>query len=76
LRAGAVGIAPGQVLSLENAKGKVLASATSAETIAVVPVDGTVCVREPGTYRLVVKPAGAGGEARTLSVQVWQASRE
>lgn len=76
LRAGAVGIAPGQVLSLESAKGKVLASATSAETIVVVPVDGTVCVREPGTYRLVVKPAGTSGEARTLSVQVWQASRE
>ena len=76
LRAGAVGIAPGQVISLESAKGKVLAAVTSVEAIAVVPVDGTVCVREPGTYRLDVKPAATSTEARTLSVQVWQASRE
>ena len=51
-------------------------SSPSMETIAVVPVDGTVCVREPGVYRLVVKPAPANSEARTLSVQVWQASRD
>ncbi len=76
LRAGVVGIAPGQVVSLENARGKVIAAAVSTETIAVVPVDGTVCVREAGTYRLVVAAAGAGAEARTLTVQVWHASRD
>jgi hypothetical protein len=76
LRAGAIGVVPGQVMSIENMHGKELATATSAETIAVVPVDGTVCVRESGLYRLIIKPAPAGGEARTLSVQVWQASRD
>jgi hypothetical protein len=76
LRAGAVGVLPGQVLSLESAQGKLLAAATSTETIAVVPVDGTVCVREAGVYRLVVKPPPASTEARTLTVQVWQASRD
>ncbi|HMJ52188.1 MAG TPA: hypothetical protein VK540_08935 [Polyangiaceae bacterium] len=75
LRAGAVGVAAGQAISLETAQGKVLAAATSTDTIAVVPVDGTVCVREAGVYRLVVKPS-AGSEARTLTVQVWQASRD
>jgi len=75
LRAGAVGVSFGQILSLESAPGKVLAAAAATETIAVVPVDGTVCVREPGVYRLVVK-AAPSAEARTLSVQVWQASRD
>jgi hypothetical protein len=76
LRAGAVGVAPGQVLSLESARGTVLAASMATETTAVVPVDGTVCVREAGTYRLIVKPLPAGAEARTLSVQVWQAARD
>jgi hypothetical protein len=76
LRAGAVGIAPGQVLSLESMRGTVLASAAATDTVAVVPTDGTVCVREAGTYRFVVKPAPSGSEARTLSVQVWHASRD
>jgi hypothetical protein len=75
LRAGVLGGAPGQVVSLEGARGKVLAAAVSMEAMAVVPVDGTVCVREPGVYRLVVKPA-ASSEARTLTVQVWHASRD
>jgi hypothetical protein len=76
LRAGVVGVAPGQVLSLESAQGRVLASAVSTEAIAVVPVDGTVCVREGGAYRLLVKAAPGSSEARTLTVQVWQASRD
>lgn len=76
LRAGAVGVAAGQVVSLEGAQGKVLAAAVSTEAIAVVPVDGTVCVREAGSYRLVIKPAPASTEARTLTVQVWQATRD
>ncbi|HMI86107.1 MAG TPA: hypothetical protein VK550_18560 [Polyangiaceae bacterium] len=76
LRAGALGMLPGQVVTLENAQGKVLAAAASTETIALVPVDGTVCVREAGVYRLVIKPGSAAPEARTLTVQVWQASRD
>jgi hypothetical protein len=76
LRGGAVGVAPGQVLSLENARGTVLGSAMATETTAVVPVDGTVCVREAGAYRLILKPPPAAAEARTLSVQVWQAARD
>lgn len=76
LRAGVVGVVPGQVVSLESAHGKVLAAAVSTETIAVVPVDGTVCVREAGAYRLVLRAAPTGSEARTLTVQVWQASRD
>jgi hypothetical protein len=76
LRAGALGVAPGQVLSIENTRGGVLAAALASDTIAVVPVDGTVCVREAGTYRFVVKPGAASSEARTLTVQVWQASRD
>jgi hypothetical protein len=69
-------VLPGQVVTLENAQGKVLAAAASTETIALVPVDGTVCVREAGVYRLVIKPGSAAPEARTLTVQVWQASRD
>jgi hypothetical protein len=76
LRAGAVGVAPGQVLSLESARGTVLATSMATDTTAVVPIDGTVCVREAGAYRLIVKPPPAGAEARTLSVQVWQAARD
>jgi hypothetical protein len=84
LRAGALGIAPGQILSLENARGAVLATAVATDTLGVVPVDGTVCVREAGAFKFVLKPApspppssaASPSEARTLSVQVWQASRD
>lgn len=76
LRAAALGVAPGQIISIENARGTVLARAAAVEALAVVPVDGTVCVREPGTYRLVVKAPSGGSEPRTLTVQVWQASRD
>ncbi|MET0592232.1 MAG: hypothetical protein ABW133_06005 [Polyangiaceae bacterium] len=76
LRAAALGVAPGQIVSIENTRGAVLARAAAVEALAVVPVDGTVCVREPGTYRLVIKAPSGGSEARTLTVQVWQASRD
>jgi hypothetical protein len=76
LRAAVLGAAPGQMVSIENSRGGVLARAVATESLAVVPIDGTVCVREPGGYRLAVKPASGGSEARTLTVQVWQASRD
>jgi hypothetical protein len=76
LRAGAVGLAPGQVVLLENVRGTVLAAAAATDNLAVVPADGTVCVREAGAYRMVVKPAPSVAEARTLFVQVWQAARD
>jgi hypothetical protein len=76
LRAAVLGAAPGQVVSIENSRGSVLARSVAIDSLAVVPVDGTVCVRESGAYRLVVKPASGASEARTLTVQVWQASRD
>ena len=76
LRAGVVGTVPGQILTLEGPRGVTLASVAAIDSIAVVPADGTVCVREPASYRLVVQPPLAGTEARTLTVQVWQAARD
>src|SRR5437868_5257111 len=53
-----------------------LASAASVEPLGVVPADGTVCVREPGTYRALVHLSGSPVEGASLVVQIWQASRD
>lgn len=73
LRAGVVGGAKGVTASLVDERGAVLASTSSLEPLALVPVDGTVCVREPGMYRVVVR-MNTGLEAQAVSVQAWQAN--
>ena len=58
LRAGVVALSGALSLSLIGPTGDALASASSVEPLSVVPVDGTVCVREPGAYRAAVRVPG------------------
>ena len=75
LRAAVVADTPGLAMSLVGPAGEVLARATSADAIGVIPVDGTVCVREPGTFNVLVKAAD-GSEGASVRVQIWQATRD
>jgi len=63
-------------LSLIGPSGEALASASSAEPLTVAPIDGTVCVREPGAYRAVVRTPRSPGEVSSVTIQVWQAKKE
>jgi hypothetical protein len=76
LRAGAAAQSGAVSLSLVAPSGDVLTSATSADPTAVAPIDGTVCVREPGAYRAVVRVAPAVAEPSSVTIQVWQAKKE
>jgi hypothetical protein len=76
LRAAAVAGAGAISVSLVDPRGGSLASASSVEPLGVVPVDGPVCVREPGSYRAVVRISPSSAEATNVTVQVWQASRD
>jgi hypothetical protein len=76
LRAAAVATAGAISVSLVDPRGASLAHASSIEPIGVVPVDGPVCVREPGAYRTVVRISSPSAEATNVTVQVWQASRD
>jgi len=76
LRAGAVASSGALSLSLIGPSGDLLASASSAEPLSVAPIDGTVCVREPGPYRAVIRVLGSPGEVSSVTIQVWQAKKE
>jgi hypothetical protein len=76
LRAGAVAPSSGVSLSLLGPAGDVLTSASSSEPLSVAPIDGTVCVREPGAYRAVVRVLAVPFEASSVTIQVWQAKKE
>jgi hypothetical protein len=76
LRAAAVAAGGALSVSLVDPRGISLASASSTEPLGVVPVDGPVCVREPGAYRTVVRMSSPSSEATNVTVQVWQASRD
>jgi hypothetical protein len=76
LRAGAVAASGGLSLSLMGPTGDVLASASSNEALSVAPMDGTVCVREPGAYRALVRLPAASTEVSSVTIQVWQAKKE
>src|SRR6266508_6387261 len=76
LRAGTVASGGGLSLSLLNQRGELLAGSSSTESLTVAPVDGTVCVREPGAYRAVVRVAPTASATSTLTIQVWQAARD
>ena len=76
LRAGAVAPSGALSLSLIGPSGEALASASSAEPLSVAPIDGTVCVREPGPYRAVIRVLGSPGEVSSVTIQVWQAKKE
>jgi hypothetical protein len=75
-RVGVVASAGGLSLSVLDPRGAPLIAAASSEPVGVVPVDGTVCVRDLGTYRVVVRLASAPLDGATVSVQIWQASRD
>jgi hypothetical protein len=76
LRAAAVASAGSLTVSLVDPRGVSLADASSVQPLGVVPVDGPVCVREPGAYRTVVRVSSPSAEATNVTVQVWQASRD
>jgi hypothetical protein len=76
LRGAVVAATGGLSFSLVDPRGASLASASSTEPVGVVPVDGTVCVREPGGYRAVVRLSAPPVEAASVTVQIWQASRD
>jgi hypothetical protein len=63
-------------LSLVDPRGATLANAASNEAVGVVPTDGTVCVREIGTYRAVVRLSAGSSDAGAAMLQIWQASRD
>jgi hypothetical protein len=73
-RVAVLAAAGGLSLSVLDPGGAPLIATASSEPFAVVPVDGTVCVRDLGTYRAVVRLATLDGA--TVSVQIWQASRD
>jgi hypothetical protein len=75
LRAGAVATSGGVSLSLTAGADDVLAASTSNEPLGLAPIDGTVCVREPGPYRVVVRSISAT-ETSSVTVQIWQATRD
>jgi hypothetical protein len=75
-RAAAVTGSGGLALSLVDAHGNVLAATTTTEAFSLVPSDGTVCVREGGAYRVIVRQQGASKDAAQTTVQIWQASRD
>jgi hypothetical protein len=76
VRAAAVAAGGSLSMSLVDPRGAQVAVASSIESLGVVPVDGTVCVREPGAYRTVVRVASPSAESTNVTVQVWQASRD
>lgn len=76
LRGGAVAPAGALSIAFLDPHGASLVSASSTEPLGVVPVDGTICVREPGAYRAVVRLSPAPSEATNVTVQIWQASRD
>jgi hypothetical protein len=76
LRGGAVAPAGALSIAFFDPRGASLISASSTEPLGVVPVDGTICVREPGAYRAVVRLSPAPSEATNVTVQIWQASRD
>jgi hypothetical protein len=76
LRAGAVAPSGGISLSLLSPVGEVLASASSTEPLSVAPMDGTVCVREPGPYRAMVRVPALTTEVSSVTIQVWQAKKD
>jgi hypothetical protein len=75
VRAAAVSPAGPLSISLLDSRGVALATASSFEPLAVVPTDGTVCVRDPGSYRALVRLAPAT-EPANVALQVWQATRD
>jgi hypothetical protein len=76
VRAAVVAAGGALSLSLVDPRGAPVANASSIEPLGVVPVDGTVCVREPGAYRTIVRISSPNAESTNVTVQVWQASRE
>lgn len=76
LRVGAVAPVAGLSLSVLDAHGAPLLNTSSSEPFGIVPVDGTVCVRDLGTYRAVVRLVGAAADGATVYVQIWQATRD
>jgi hypothetical protein len=77
-RAAVVAAQAGLSMSLLDPQGVVLAAGSSAEPFALVPVDGNVCVREPGDYRAIVRMSipREPRPASSMTIQVWQASRD
>lgn len=75
-RAAVVTGAGGLALSLVDARGGVLAATTTTEAFGLVPSDGTVCVREGGSYRVIVRQQGPSRDSAQTTVQIWQASRD
>jgi hypothetical protein len=76
LRAAALASSGSVSLALLGPSGDVLASASSNEPLVVTPIDGTVCVREPGAYRAVVHFLSQPSEGSSVTIQVWQAKKE
>jgi hypothetical protein len=76
LRAAAVAASGAVSLALVGPSGDILASASSSEPLIVTPPDGTVCVREPGAYRAVVRFLSQPNDGSSVTIQVWQAKKE
>ena len=75
VRAAAASMAGPLSISLLDPGGATLAAASSFEPIAVVPTDGPICMREPGSYRALVRLSPAS-EPSSVTLQVWQAARD
>jgi hypothetical protein len=66
----------GLSVALEGPGGELLASVRSSESLGLLPVDGPICVREPGPYRATVHLASSAPEATNVAMQVWQSGRD
>jgi len=76
LRVGAVASSGPLVVSLVNPRGETLVSARSSTSLDLLPNDGPVCVREPGSYRATVRLVSSGAETADVAIQVWSVGRD
>lgn len=76
LRIGAVASNGSLLVSLLDPRGETLLSVRSSTSLDLLPNDGPICVREPGSYRATVRLVSSSTETADVAVQVWSAGRD
>jgi len=76
LRVGAVASSGSLLVSLLNPRGETLLSVRSSTPLDLLPNDGPICVRDPGSYRATVRFVSSGAETADVAVQVWSVGRD
>jgi hypothetical protein len=76
LRAGAVASSGALLVSLVNPRGETLVSVRSSTPLDLLPNDGPICVREPGSYRVTARLVSTGADPVDVALQVWNAGQD